>query len=41
MLTIVFKHLLGFTTEMMDKKNITHCLYAGIYPENEGMCYNT
>ena len=26
--------------EMMDKKNITHYLYAGIYPENEGMCYN-
>ena len=23
--------------EMMDRKNITHCLYAGIYPENEGM----
>ena len=26
--------------EMMDKKNITHYLYAGIYPENEGMCNN-
>ena len=26
--------------EIMDKKNITHYLYAGIYPENEGMCYN-
>ena len=23
--------------EMMDKKNITHYLYVGIYPENEGM----
>ena len=23
--------------EMMDKKNITHYLYAGIYPENEGI----
>ena len=22
--------------EMMDKKNVTHYLYAGIYPENEG-----
>ena len=22
--------------EMMDKKDITHYLYAGIYPENEG-----
>ena len=23
--------------EMMNKKNVTHYLYAGIYPENEGM----
>ena len=23
--------------EMMDKENITHHLYTGIYPENEGM----
>ena len=23
--------------EMMDRKNITHCLYAGIYLKNEGM----
>ena len=23
--------------EMMDRKNITHYLYAGIYPENEGI----
>ena len=26
--------------EMMDRENITHYLYAGIYPENEGMCHN-
>ena len=24
--------------EMMDGENVTHYLYAGIYPENEGMC---
>jgi hypothetical protein len=24
--------------EMMDRENVTHHLYAGIYPENEGMC---
>ena len=23
--------------EMMDKNNVTHYLYAGIYPENEGI----
>ena len=23
--------------EMMDRKNVTHYLYAGIYPENEGL----
>ena len=25
--------------EMMDRKNVTHYLYAGIYPENEGMAF--
>ena len=24
--------------EMMDRDNVTHHLYAGIYPEDEGMC---
>jgi hypothetical protein len=24
--------------EMMDRENITHHLYAGIYPEDEGVC---
>ena len=24
--------------EMMDRDNVTHHLYAGIYPENEGIC---
>jgi hypothetical protein len=24
--------------EMMDRENVTHHLYAGIYPENEGVC---
>jgi hypothetical protein len=24
--------------EMMDRENVTHHLYAGIYPEDEGMC---
>ena len=24
--------------EMMDRENVTHYLYAGVYPENEGMC---
>ena len=24
--------------EMMDRNNNTHHLYAGIYPEDEGMC---
>ena len=24
--------------EMMDRDNITHHLYAGIYPEDEGIC---
>ena len=24
--------------EMMDRENVTHHLYAGIYPEGEGMC---
>ena len=26
--------------EMMDRKNVTHYLYAGIYLENEGMTHN-
>ena len=25
--------------EMMDRNNVTHYLYAGIYPEHEGTCY--
>ena len=25
--------------EMMNKKNVTHYLYAGIYPEDEGMAF--
>ena len=24
--------------EMMDRNNVTHHLYAGIYPDDEGMC---
>ena len=24
--------------EMMDRENITHHLYAGIYPDSEGIC---
>jgi hypothetical protein len=24
--------------EMMDRENVTHHLYAGIYPEDEGVC---
>ena len=24
--------------EMMDRENVTHHLYAGIYPEDEGTC---
>ena len=26
-----------YRCEMMDRDNVTHYLYAGIYPENEGM----
>ena len=26
--------------EMMDRENVTHHLYAGIYPEDEGRCAN-
>ena len=26
--------------EMMDRDNVTHHLYAGIYPEGEGMLYS-
>ena len=26
--------------EMMDKKNVTHSLFVGIYPQNEGTIHN-